>query len=105
MDSCVRGAFLSGVGFLVSLKWLQAVTVSNSAIATTRLSIIDRQGTYGVLISIDCSCFRSRIPFQLHCQEIGMSLFSWDPLPNGLSRRQSTQRLSQHPCASESAQS
>jgi hypothetical protein len=24
MDSCPRGAFLSGVGFLVSLNWLQA---------------------------------------------------------------------------------
>jgi len=24
MESCARGALLSGVGFLVSLKWLQA---------------------------------------------------------------------------------
>src|ERR1022692_4916774 len=45
MDSCARGAFLSGVGFLASLKWLQAARVSISAVATKRIRI-DRRGAY-----------------------------------------------------------
>jgi hypothetical protein len=40
MDSCARGAFLSGVGFLVSLKWLQAARVSISAVATSESGLI-----------------------------------------------------------------
>src|ERR1019366_4341980 len=51
MDSCARGAFLSGVGFLVSLKWLQAARVSISAVATKRIRI-DRRGALSVSMCI-----------------------------------------------------
>src|ERR1022692_1182656 len=51
MDSCARGAFLSGVGFLVSLKWLQAARVSISAVATQRIRI-DRRGALSVSMCI-----------------------------------------------------
>ena len=43
MDNCARGSFLSRVGFLVLLNWLQAARVSNSAVATKR---IDRMGGF-----------------------------------------------------------
>src|SRR5450631_4360327 len=56
MDSCARGAFLSGVGFLVSLNWLQAARVSNSAVATKRIRV-DRRGAYSVSMCIGC-CLR-----------------------------------------------
>lgn len=54
MDSCARGAFLSGVGFLVLLNWLQAARVSNSAVATKRIRV-DRRGAYGGSMCISCS--------------------------------------------------
>src|ERR1700733_14315851 len=43
MDSCARGAFLSGGGFLVLLNWLQAARVSNSAVATKRIRVDRRR--------------------------------------------------------------
>src|ERR1035438_2507518 len=39
MDSCARGAFLSGLAFRVSPKWLQAASVSNSAVATQQIRV------------------------------------------------------------------
>lgn len=39
MDSCARGAFLSGMGFRVSLNWLQAARVSKSAVAMKRIRV------------------------------------------------------------------
>jgi hypothetical protein len=56
MDSCARGAFLSGVGFVVSLNWLQAARVSNSAAAMKRFRV-DRQGAYSVSMCIGRSYF------------------------------------------------
>lgn len=52
MDSCARGAFLSGVGFLASHNWLQAARVSNSAVATKRISV-DSRGAYSASMCID----------------------------------------------------
>ena len=47
MDSCARGAYLPAGGLVVSLAWLQAARVSNSAVVTKRIKV-DRVGAYGV---------------------------------------------------------
>lgn len=53
MDSCARGAFLSGVGFLVSLNWLQAARVSNRAVARQRIRA-DSRGACSASMCIGC---------------------------------------------------
>src|ERR1700733_13752066 len=45
MDSCARGAFLSGGGFLLSLNWLQAARVSNNVVAMESIRV-DRRGAF-----------------------------------------------------------
>src|ERR1017187_9655744 len=47
MDSCARGAFLSGGGFPLSLDWLQAARVSNSTVAMKRIRV-DRRSACSV---------------------------------------------------------
>src|ERR1039457_992857 len=47
MDSCARGAFLSGGGFPLSLDWLQAARASNSTVAMKRIRV-DRRSACSV---------------------------------------------------------
>src|SRR5450631_2877147 len=58
MDSCARALLLLGADLLTLLNWLQAARVSNSAIATKRISV-DRRGACSASMCIGCSwCLR-----------------------------------------------
>src|SRR5450631_1787937 len=58
MDSCARGAFLSGAALMLSLSWLQAARVSNSPVATKRIRV-DRRRAYSASMCIGYPWFRS----------------------------------------------
>ena len=66
MDSCARGAPWIGTGFpasgfLALPNWVQAASISNSAVATTRIRV-GRRGARNALVCIGCSwCLGRRV--------------------------------------------